>query len=247
MQPLFLFESKYWTYFLFCVSIIAEMSDTMQNFRIGGFFDGRKSFEDNLREYEAILPTLSDDYFFIPEEDEELDLSRVGDFLYHGIASGDSLTKFEDILKNKAIMCYNSRKEKGMNTWERYDCNGPDGISLAQYSDTRYSTYDNWISPNLSFVISPSCKAIKTIYVDEDFWNWVKKGQIFNQRYSWLSGEWQVVGDIPINEIVAIGLPKLDKRNSNTPSLKQVSSLMEKHNVKLPIVDTSDRNKILLK
>ena len=224
-----------------------EMSDSMLYRRQGVFREIPKTNRELLREYESIERPISDEYFQTQGEKSAIDLTRINQFLYHGIM-GDSLGKLEDIFKHGAIMCHNSREANHIASWNRYDCNGPDGISLAEYEGNRGSTFHNWICENLSLIISPSCKAVKTIFVEEQFWNWLKEQNVsLKKRYSWLPNEWQKVGDISMEHIVAIGLPQKTQSFQQPPQVEQIAEVRDRYKIKLPIVDTTGRNRIILK
>lgn len=185
--------------------------------------------------------------FFEPKENDIDNLYLIHNFLYHGIRSYNPLEKLESIFKNRAILAGNYQNSN----YYSYDdnCNNGEYISLASIDDDYNLTYQTFITPNISLVISSKCNAIKTMYISFDEWEQIKDLHTFN-RYSYANNEYQVKEIIPLELIKAIGLPKEYLRQTNREHLidiylNDILELMNKYNIDLPIVDTSNNNRSL--
>lgn len=186
------------------------------------------------------------EFFEIKDFDVD-NLYLIRNFLYHGIRSYNSLEKLEGIFKDKVILAGNYQKD----SYYSYDdnCNNGEYISLANIDNDYNLTYQTFVMPNISLVISPECKAIKTIYINYDEWEKIKDLDTFN-RYSYANNEYQVKESISFDYVKAIGFPKEYLRRTNQENKFEeyfncVFELMKKYNLDLPIVDTSNYNRIL--
>ena len=185
--------------------------------------------------------------FFEPNENDIDNLYLIHNFLYHGIRSYNPLVKLESIFKNRAILAGNYQNSN----YYSYDdnCNNGEYISLASIDDDYNLTYQTFVMPNISLVISSECQAIKTIYLNYDEWEQIKDIETKN-RYSYANNEYQVKEIIALEMIKAIGLPKEYLRQTNREHLidiylNDILELMNKYNIDLPIVDTSNNNRSL--
>lgn len=168
-------------------------------------------------------------------------------FLYHGIRFQNHLEKLEQIFESNAILAGNYQEY-----YYTYsdNCNEGEYISLLGFSDYRDLEYKTFVMPNISLVISPKCNAIKTIYLPYEEWEVISKRNPKN-RYSYAHGEYQVKQMIPIDMVKAVGLPARYLRLTNQEYLietykNDILELMNKYNLELPIVDTSNYNRPII-
>ncbi len=175
------------------------------------------------------------------------ELYCVGNFLYHGIRFQDKLEKLESIFRDGKIKAGNYIKN-----YYPYDdnCNDGEYISLIDYPRESNLEYNTFIKENISLVISPRCKAYKTIYVPYELWKEIKKIPNLKNRYSYARCEYQVKEFIPLKKVKAIGIPyrylvKNNKKEVADFYRAEVIRLLEKYDVDIPIVDTSFFNDII--
>ena len=165
---------------------------------------------------------------------------------YHGIRFQNYLEKLESIFKDRAILAGNYQEN-----YYLYDdnCNEGEYISLLSGFDGYNLVYKTFIMENISLIVSLDCNAIKTIYLPYEEWEQLK-GRNTKNRYSYCQGEYQVKKIIPIEMVKAIGIPAKYLKLTNKEYLietyqNDILYLMNKYNIYLPIIDTSDYNKIL--
>lgn len=175
------------------------------------------------------------------------ELCYTGNFLYHGIRFQKKLEKLESILRDKKIKAGNY-----LENYYSYDdnCNDGEYISLIEYPRESSLEYNTFIKENISLVISPKCKAYKTIYLPYDLWRKIKDNPNLKNRYSYARYEYQVKECVPIDYVKAIGLPyrylvTLGKKDIADFYKKEIIILMEKYDIHIPIVDTSFFNDII--
>lgn len=198
-------------------------------------------------------------YKDINNNDKNIELYE--NFLYHGIKKGNiylpnPLDRLKSIFDDKMILAnkYQKRPVEGGNI-----CNGESYISLTSIrkniNGAHNYTYNIFIKQNISLVIRPEVDAIKTIWTSEDIVEYAKtieNEKLVKNRYSTLSYEYQVKDKIPISMVIALGFPyKFYSCYNTTESvnklLDELLNLMIKYQINLPIVDTSNYNKILKK
>lgn len=185
--------------------------------------------------------------FFVPAIEEMDDIKFICNYLYHGIRFQNHLEKLESIFLNKAILAGNYQNEYYCSYSD--NCNEGEYISLTCVEYEYDLVYETFIMPNISLVISPKCNAIKTIYLNYEEWEEIKHLETKN-RYSYAKNEYQVKQMIPLNMVKAIGLPARCLKLTNQEYLieiyqNDIIELMNKYAIELPIVDTSNYNKIL--
>lgn len=164
-----------------------------------------------------------------------MDLRYVDEFLYHGIRNPHSLEKLESIFKSRMI-----KSGKNIDGYMNYsdNCNKGEFVSLLRFSNE--IGFDVFINENISLIIRDDISYIETTYLP--FHEWEKKKD--DGYFSYLNGE-LLSKDIPFSMVVGIGLPysKLKGMNVDAETIyKDITSLMEKYNITLPIVDTSRYN-----
>lgn len=197
-----------------------------------------KTFEEKFK----ILEQQPIEYF--KSSNKEYDINDIDKHLYHGIRFQKHLEKLEGIFKDKAILAGNYQD----NYYPYTDnCNNGEYISLTTIDSG--IVYETFIKENISLIISSQCNAIKTIYLTYDEWDKIKDLST-NNRYSYAPFEYQVKERIPINYIKAIGVPAkylkmINKNNLIDIYINDIIELMDKYNINLPIVDTSNYNSIL--
>lgn len=172
----------------------------------------------------------------------------VYNFLYHGIRFQKHLEKLESIFQDRAILAGKYQKKY----YDFYDdnCNEGEYISVMSIENGYELEYKTFIMPNISLVISPECNAIKTIYIPYEEWQQLN-GRPTKNRYSYAKREYHVKQMIPLCFIKAIGVPDKYLRLTNQEEkiegyLHDIVELMEKYNINLPIIDTSDYNRPLV-
>jgi len=198
----------------------------------------KESFEKKFKRLEEqpqeFFESMNDDY----------NIRDVDNFLYHGIRFQNYLEKLESIFKDKAILAGNYQE----NYYPYSDnCNNGEYISLTTIDSG--IVYETFVIENISLVISPKCNAIKTIYLPSEECEKTKKLPTKN-RYSYINYEYQVKQIIHMDMIKAIGVPIEFLRTTNHEYLidmyiNDILELMDKYNIQLPIVDTSNYNNIL--
>ena len=205
----------------------------------------QKNFEQKLAVLEQRLPQT-----FIelnPTMYEPQNLRFIHNFLYHGIRFQNYLEKLESIFQEQAILAGNY--QKGYSYSYSDNCNEGEYISLLSIDSHYDLEYETFVMPNITLVISPECSAIKTIYLPYDEWRLVR-GKNTKNRYSYARNEYQVKKMIPISMIKAIGVPagylkEKQQEEKLDIYLQDILELMNRHNISLPIVDTSNYNKPL--
>lgn len=181
---------------------------------------------------------------------DEMDLNNVYWHFYHGIRFQKYLEKLENIFRCKKLLagkyldCY----------YYNYgdNCNMGEYVSLlsGDYYDTL--EFQRFIRENVSLVISPLCNAYETKYVDFNVWEKVKKYKLkLKNLYSYMHGEYFCKDNIPLEMVRAVGVSYHDLQLNGDGDyadqlLEDITVLMDKYNVKLPIVDTSRYNKVLV-
>lgn len=177
-----------------------------------------------------------------------------GVYLWHGIPE-QPFEKLAFILQNNAIL---SRRNidlvNGTATYSNKPdgSNGPDYISLAISSGAKNkkldyfgdSTFNTWILPNISLIIDPKCDALRTIQIPPEVMESIKSYNGLKNRYSTISNEWQIKDKILLSYVLAIGVPHKHCANHGE-SLERVTNLLTQYSKEIPIVDTSDGNKVL--
>lgn len=167
-------------------------------------------------------------------------------FLYHGIRFDESLKKLENIFKTQKILA-----GKYISNQYMYSDNANKGeyVSLLAFKDNGLE-YDIFIESNISLLISPLIEAYLSKYVSYDTWEKIKDIETKN-LYSYMNGEYLCKDYIPFEKVQAIGVPYhyfllIKGKDYANQKLDEVKKLMNKHNINLPILDTSHYNEILV-
>lgn len=190
--------------------------------------------------------TFSDVY---PNSKDNKDLTAMENYLYHGVRFDNKLCKLENIFKTRKIVCGNNSPY-----YSNYgdNCNDGEYVSLVEYSKNAKSTFDTFIIRTVSLIISPGVNAIKTEYLPFNEWDLISdKTSLLKHRYSYAKGEYQVKDFIPIEDVMAIGIPKALMVYEGGGRyadylLERVQELFLEYDISLPIVDTSNSNKLLV-
>lgn len=180
--------------------------------------------------------------------EDEPDITDFNCFLYHGIRFQQGLEKLEDIFKKKKLLA-----GKYLDDYRDYSDNCNEGEYVSLFGGEGYTSqeYDVFVKPNVSLVISPFCCAYKTIYVPYDTWCYISDKKLsLNNRFSYMYNEYQIKDWVPIEMVRAIGIPyyllSRTKSKEEAELLKNdVIALMDQYNISLPIVDTSNINRVL--
>ena len=166
-------------------------------------------------------------------------------YLYHGIRFQSYLEKLESIFKDKKILA-----SKYIPNCFNYDdnCNKGEYVSLTSYNDT--IGFKAFIDENISLLVSPKCKAYLTKYVSYEIWEQIKDKNTKN-LYSYMNQEYMCKDYVSFNFVKAVGVPYkyyLLKNGIEYADniLNGVKELIDKYEINIGIVDTSDFNKILI-
>ena len=182
-----------------------------------------------------------DDY-----EPESFDF--VSEYLYHGIRFQKHLEKLENIFKERKILA-----GKYLPNYHFYsdNCNLGQYVSLLKYTSKTELEYETFILENVSLLVTPLCNAQETKYVDFQTWRKIQEEKYqLKHIYSYMMGECLCKDFIPLDMVMAIGVPyqKLRLQGKGTyviQLIEDIKQLMDKYDVYLPIVDTSRYNSIL--
>ena len=167
-------------------------------------------------------------------------------FLYHGVRFDESLTKLENIFKERKILASKYIKNAFV-----YSDNANKGeyVSLLAFKDNGVE-YDVFINENISLLISPLCNAYLTKYVPYHIWEKISNIETKN-LYSYMKDEYLCKDSISFDQVKAIGFPykyylvKYGKEYSEN-RLAYLKQLMDKYGILLAIVDTSRYNSVLV-
>lgn len=185
-----------------------------------------------------------------PSINEVPRLCHISCFLYHGIRFQNYLEKLEKIFEKRAILA-----SKYIDNCFSYEdnCNDGEYVSLLEIDDPwEYDAmYEAFIRTNITLVVSPFCEAYNTIFVSFHEWEEIRNsGRTFKNRFSYGKNEYQVKDYVPIDQVVAIGVPFLYLTCNRSEEyakklLEDVIMLMHKYELDLPVIDTSNYNKTL--
>lgn len=184
------------------------------------------------------------------EYDEYYDMffDYTKEYLYHGIRFQKHLEKLENIFKERKILA-----GKYLPNYHFYsdNCNLGEYVSLLKNINETSFEYETFILENISLLISLSCNAIETKYVDYQTWEKIQREHYqLKHIYSYMMGECLCKDFIPLDMVKAIGVPyqKLKSKEKEIYAIqiiKDIKELMNKYNIYLPIVDTSRYNHII--
>ena len=155
-------------------------------------------------------------------------------YLFHGIRFGNEMEKFESILKDGKILAGNQ-----INSYLPYkeNCNEGAYVSLLELSRSSFDAVRAFLENNITFIIKPSDKAIKTMFISDFEWAEIKEKyksfDNFNQRYSSIDEEYQVKDYVSLDDVCGIYVPF---RISHA----DIDNLLEKYNLSnIPIIHQS--------
>ena len=188
-------------------------------------------------DYEPVYTTENFDINY--EEDEEILLKDMACFLYHGIRFQNHLEKLENIFKQQKLLA-----GKYIDGYYNYkdNCNMGEYVSLLQFLGFDSQEFKTFIIPNISLIVSAKCNAIRTQYVDFETWDKIREGKYdLKNIFSYMHGECMCKDYVSFEMIKAIGI---SFHNYNL--IDEIENLMQNYNINLPIVDTSEHNKILI-
>ncbi len=229
------------------IKALYSRNEVLANSKLIDNFSFQTPFMDKYDRYDIAKP-----YKFIDKHPLLKDvptLCHVNYFLYHGIRYQDYLEVLENIFKSKAILA-----GKYVDNCYSYEdnCNEGEYISLLEINEYEYNDmYEVFIKPNITLVISPFCEAYNTIYVPYNEWEEIKQSdRKFKNRFSYAKNEYQVKDKISLEEVVSVGVPynyliSQNKISFANQLLEDTIKLMNEYNLDLPIVDTSNKNRIL--
>ncbi len=141
----------------------------------------------------------------------------MSNWFYHGIKDyydpNASVLKMLEIIESGGIK---SRRLQGKTSF--YGFNGDDYISICERKNSdEYSKYSNnaffnYILFRFCFIISRDIPAVPVRYIDcEKFVSFQEATEYMSHypdvRFSDMFDEWQVKGEIPLSDIIGIGLP----------------------------------------
>lgn len=173
------------------------------------------------------------------DANEEIPLRDVMCYLYHGIRFQKHLEKLENIFQKQQILA--GKYIEGYYNYED-NCNMGEYVSLLQWIGDDTAEYQRFIIPNISLIVSPRCNAIRTQYVEFTKWDEIRKGNYdLKNLYSYMQGECLCKDSISFEMVKAIGVSY-----NNYNLIDDIKKLMSKYNINIPIVETSEHNKILI-
>lgn len=167
--------------------------------------------------------------------------------LYHGLRFQEHLEILEGIFQSKKILA-----GKHLPFYDMYSDNANMGkyVSLLGLKSIFSIEYQLFIKENISLIVSPKCNAFLTKQISFHNWEKIKNSKTKN-LYSYMSGEFFYKDFISFDFVKAIGVPY--DYYKQTKGLKyaefmlnEVSTLMDKYDIHLDIVDTSVDYHILI-
>ena len=180
------------------------------------------------------------------------DLTKVNNYLYLGIRPPKQFEKLELVFKQRKILAAKYLK-KYFASYE-YNATDEEYISLLCLDTKKYDNkhiYERYIKKNICLIINPFINAKKTTLVDFDSWLYIKKNYPKTKnRYSFLDNEYQIYDHISIDNLLAIGIPYsylIENNGYKTAqdTMNNILILMLKYDIDLPLIDTSNNNRIL--
>lgn len=210
----------------------------------------RKKYENFHYDYNSNTPLwlqqldynevyTTEDFDLCYDEDEEVTLRDMACHLYHGIRFQNQLEKLESIFEKQRILA-----GKYIDGYYNYgdNCNKGEYVSLLQWLGFDSQEFKTFIVPNISLIVSCKCNAIRTQYVDFKTWDKIIEGK-YNLKniFSYMRGECMCKDFVPLEMVKAIGVTC-----QNYNLIEDIKNLMKQYDINLPIVDTSEHNKILI-
>ena len=203
-------------------------------------------YEIKILEYTKNETTNQDNEY---TEYEEIPFIYNNEYLYHGIRNQRYLEKLENIFRIKKLLA-----GKYLENYYSYsdNCNMGEYVSLLKLTNNNYFEYETFIEDYVSLLITPLVNAIITKYLTYNNWILIKERNLqLNNLYSYMQGECLVKDYINFEYVKGIGIPyqkliELGKEDYVKKLIKDIVLLMEQYNIKLPIVDTSRYNRIII-
>lgn len=166
-------------------------------------------------------------------------------YLYHGIRFQKYLENLESIFKAKKIL---ASKHLSNSIPYSDNCNKGEYVSLTSYSNN--PGFKIFIVENISLLVSPECQAYLTKYVDYETWEQIKNKETKN-LYSYMKQEFMCKDFVSLDYVKAVGVPYkyyvVNKGIEYAENvLNDVKSLIDKYEINIGIVDTSDFNRVLI-
>lgn len=165
-------------------------------------------------------------------------------YLYHGIRFQNYLEKLESIFKDQKILA-----GKYIPNYFNYNdnCNKGEYVSLTSYNDSM--GFNVFIVENISLLVTPKCNAYLTKCVSYENWEKIKNKKTKN-LYSYMFQEYMCKDFISLDLVKSVGVPYnyyLFKNGIEYADniLNDVKSLINKYNINISIVDTSNFNNVL--
>lgn len=186
------------------------------------------------------------DVCFADEDDNNL--SKLHNFLYHGIRFQNYLEKLENIFKCKKILAGKYIEDYHCSI---DNCNMGEYVSLLPFLGLGSLEFNKFINENISLVVSPLCEAYQTKYVDWPMWLDIRKNNWkLKNLYSYMKGEFMCKDEVSLDLVLAIGIPySTFTRNYGfeyvQKLLSDIDDLIVKYDIDLPIVDTENFNRTL--
>jgi len=153
-------------------------------------------------------------------------------YFYHGISGLSAPDIMIAILKSSGIK---SRRKQNISYMSGY--NGLDYISLCrkeekqEYETHRMNAFKSYILNNFCFIIRDDISAIKCEYrTDILEWDYIKLLEFMDaypeRRITDMFDEWQVKDEIPLSNIIGIGLPLKLIRDLQLDGYKEIKTLI---------------------
>ena len=175
-------------------------------------------------------------------------INKYGIPLYHGIRF-DPLERLESIFQSGSILCGKRIKE----TFTSYDgtvkniyvyndeenCNMGKYVSVMPYTDSY--EFDIFVRSNLFFGIKATIDAFKTIHLSyDDYIELRESGIKCNNLYSYAFNEYLVKDEIPLDDVLFIGIDSNYYNGNYEDTVNKVIELMKIYNIKLPFIDVNN-------
>lgn len=163
--------------------------------------------------------------------------------LLHGLRYADPLKYLEGIFQAKKILAGKYLDYRFFNQ-DIDNCNEGEYVSLLESTPNETLEYSAFIKPYICLFVKPLANAYKAHYISESDFRALKEAKIeLKNRYSTIHYEYQVKDFISLDDVVAIGLPRIAFIKNGLEYASSVEnaifSLMDKYDVDIPLVDTS--------
>ncbi|MBR1717857.1 MAG: hypothetical protein IJ715_01140 [Bacilli bacterium] len=183
----------------------------------------------------------------------EKDALRLNIMLYHGIRF-DAINRLESILKTGSILCGNrvSSSYKSYDGTTKYlyissdsdeNCNMGKYISVMPcVDDLEFNTF---VRQNIFFAIKGTIEAYKTIHLSYDDYCELRQSDMnYKNLYSYAFNECLVKDEIPLDDVLYIGIDSRYYSGDYDKTVSNVKKLMSIYEIAIPFIDTYTYNEL---